>query len=59
LLAPQRRCAVPGGLAHPSRPQACVERITAKGAGECEPYYFDFLKCVDKCVAPKAFADLR
>ena len=24
--------------------QDCVERITAKGGGDCEPYYFDLLK---------------
>ena len=29
---------------------ACVDRITAKGSGDCEPYYFDYLKCIDKCV---------
>ena len=31
--------------------QECVERIRAKGEGECEPYYFDWLKCIDKCVS--------
>ena len=38
----------------PSGPQACVARIEAKGHGECEPYYFDFLKCVDKHVCAAA-----
>jgi hypothetical protein len=32
--------------------KACVGRITAKGHGDCEPYYFDLLKCIDKCVRP-------
>eukprot|EP00620_Florenciella_sp_RCC1587_P020959 CAMPEP_0182556566 /NCGR_PEP_ID=MMETSP1324-20130603/789_1 /TAXON_ID=236786 /ORGANISM="Florenciella sp., Strain RCC1587" /LENGTH=69 /DNA_ID=CAMNT_0024768475 /DNA_START=48 /DNA_END=257 /DNA_ORIENTATION=+ len=31
----------------------CVERINAKGGGDCEPYYFDLLKCVDKCAIPQ------
>lgn len=39
--------------------QACSERIEAKGAGECEQWYFDFLKCVDKCAAPKIFSRLK
>ena len=39
-------------LEHATLPhQKCIERITAKGSGECEPYYFDLLKCVDKCVS--------
>lgn len=31
--------------------EACKERIEKKGAGDCEPYYFDWLKCIDKCVS--------
>lgn len=30
---------------------ACKQRIEAKGAGDCEPYYFDWLKCIDKCAS--------
>jgi ubiquinol-cytochrome c reductase subunit 6 len=38
---------------------ACVERITAKGSGECEPYYFDLIKCIDKCAAPKYWQNIK
>ncbi|CAN0372513.1 unnamed protein product, partial [Phaeothamnion confervicola] len=31
--------------------EACKERIAAKGYGDCEPQYFDFIKCSDKCVS--------
>ena len=31
--------------------QACVERVTSKGFGTCEPWFFDYVKCVDKCVS--------
>lgn len=39
--------------------EACIERIKAKGHGECEPYYFDYLKCVDKNSIPKIFKYLK
>ncbi|CAN0284721.1 unnamed protein product, partial [Discosporangium mesarthrocarpum] len=32
-------------------PQACAGRVNAKGFGTCEPWFFDYLKCVDKCVS--------
>ena len=28
----------------------CKERIAAKGAGSCEPWAFEYWKCMDKCV---------
>jgi len=34
---------------------ACVKRIEEKGSGDCEAWYFDSLKCIDKCVVPKQF----
>lgn len=30
--------------------RACLERVAAKGVGECDGQYFDFLHCIDKCV---------
>ncbi len=29
----------------------CTKRIKAKKEGECEPQYFDWLKCLDVCVS--------
>ena len=34
---------------------ACKKRIEEKGHGDCEAWYFDQLKCIDKCVVPQAF----
>lgn len=34
---------------------ACVERITKSGEGDCEAWFFDLTKCIDKCAAPKIF----
>lgn len=31
--------------------KACAARIEKKGEGECEPWYFDYLHCIDKCVS--------
>ncbi|CAM9605635.1 unnamed protein product [Pylaiella littoralis] len=33
--------------------KACIERVTSKGFGTCEPWFFDIVTCVDKCAAPK------
>ena len=33
----------------------CVERIRSKGEGDCEAWFFDIMKCADKCIAPKIF----
>ena len=30
--------------------EKCVDRIKVKGSGACEPWSFDYIKCVDKCV---------
>ena len=30
----------------------CKDRIKAKGEGSCEPWAFDYWKCIDKCVSP-------
>lgn len=32
------------------RYQGCVDRITARGDGTCEPQYMEWLKCIDKHV---------
>lgn len=39
--------------------QACVKRIEAKGEGDCEPWYFDYWKCIDKCRVPQLFKKLK
>ena len=31
--------------------EKCQARIAAKGAGTCEPWAFDYWKCIDKCVS--------
>lgn len=33
----------------------CTKRIEKKGEGDCEAWFFDFIHCRDKCVAPKIF----
>ena len=38
---------------------ACINRITKLGEGDCEAWYFDLLHCVDHCVAPQAFKKLK
>ena len=30
-----------------------------KTAGDCEPYYFDWLKCIDKCAMPHIMQKLK
>ncbi len=34
--------------------EKCKERIKAKGTGSCEPWFFDYQKCIDKCVSSRA-----
>jgi ubiquinol-cytochrome c reductase subunit 6 len=34
---------------------ACVKRITESKQGDCEAWFIDFVRCVDKCLAPKVF----
>ena len=31
--------------------EKCTERIAKKGEGSCEPWAFDYWKCIDKCVS--------
>eukprot|EP00584_Thalassiosira_punctigera_P019173 CAMPEP_0172573072 /NCGR_PEP_ID=MMETSP1067-20121228/136004_1 /TAXON_ID=265564 ORGANISM="Thalassiosira punctigera, Strain Tpunct2005C2" /NCGR_SAMPLE_ID=MMETSP1067 /ASSEMBLY_ACC=CAM_ASM_000444 /LENGTH=126 /DNA_ID=CAMNT_0013365669 /DNA_START=443 /DNA_END=823 /DNA_ORIENTATION=- len=38
---------------------ACKQRIAKLGEGDCEAWFFDFLHCVDHCVAPQAFKKLK
>ncbi|KAK3030343.1 hypothetical protein RJ639_038299, partial [Escallonia herrerae] len=40
---------------------ACVKRVEGDETGHkhCTGQYFDYWCCVDKCVAPKLFADLK
>ena len=33
--------------------QECLVRNAEKKGFDCEPYYFDLLKCVDKCAIPQ------
>jgi len=42
-----------------SKYQDCVKRVTAKGSGTCEPWAFDYWACIDKCTAPRLFAELK
>ena len=39
--------------------QACSQRIKVRGVGDCEPVYFDFLHCVDKCAAPQIMKHIK
>ncbi|KAK8483232.1 hypothetical protein V6N11_001678 [Hibiscus sabdariffa] len=41
--------------------EECVKRISGDDTGtkHCTGQYFDYLTCVDKCVAPKLFAKLK
>eukprot|EP00579_Thalassiosira_antarctica_P020547 CAMPEP_0201970446 /NCGR_PEP_ID=MMETSP0904-20121228/30987_1 /ASSEMBLY_ACC=CAM_ASM_000553 /TAXON_ID=420261 /ORGANISM="Thalassiosira antarctica, Strain CCMP982" /LENGTH=68 /DNA_ID=CAMNT_0048519381 /DNA_START=30 /DNA_END=236 /DNA_ORIENTATION=+ len=38
---------------------ACKLRIAKLGDGDCEGWYFDLLHCVDHCVAPQVFKNLK
>ncbi|KAM1659434.1 hypothetical protein FF1_002547 [Malus domestica] len=41
--------------------QACVKRVEGDNGGDkhCTGQYFDYISCVDKCVAPKLFQKLK
>eukprot|EP00514_Thraustochytrium_sp_LLF1b_P004313 CAMPEP_0184508498 /NCGR_PEP_ID=MMETSP0198_2-20121128/793_1 /TAXON_ID=1112570 /ORGANISM="Thraustochytrium sp., Strain LLF1b" /LENGTH=65 /DNA_ID=CAMNT_0026898287 /DNA_START=170 /DNA_END=367 /DNA_ORIENTATION=- len=39
--------------------EACVERVQQKGEGHCTGQSFDYLHCLDKCVAPKIFKAIK
>ena len=30
---------------------ACADRVAKAGTGTCEPWFYDYVKCVDKCVS--------
>jgi len=38
---------------------ACADRIEQKGSGDCEAWYFDWLKCIDKCAMPHIMQKLK
>lgn len=39
--------------------EACKERIAKHKDGDCESWYFDYLKCIDKCRVPQIFKTLK
>lgn len=39
--------------------ESCVDRIKKKGHGECEPWFFDYMKCIDKCRVPELFRTVK
>ncbi|XP_048226682.1 cytochrome b-c1 complex subunit 6-1, mitochondrial isoform X1 [Ricinus communis] len=41
--------------------EACIKRIEGEDPGQkhCTGQYFDYLSCVDRCVAPKLFSKLK
>ena len=39
--------------------KACKVRILKKPGDDCEQWYFDYLKCIDKCRVPKIFKQLK
>ena len=43
------------------KPPSYATAATAqkKRAGDCEPYYFDWLKCIDKCAMPHIMQKLK
>ena len=48
--------------AHPRREthaHAIAATAQKNTAGDCEPYYFDWLKCIDKCAMPHIMQKLK
>ena len=41
------------------RTHAIAATTHKKRAGDCEPYYFDWLKCIDKCAMPHIMQKLK
>jgi len=39
--------------------EACKERIKTKPGYDCEQWYFDYMKCIDKCRVPQIFKHLK
>eukprot|EP01031_Cornospumella_fuschlensis_P033080 gene33080-40015_t len=33
--------------------QACIPRIEKAKEGDCEAWYFDYIKCLDQCRVPQ------
>lgn len=44
-------------ISRTTRHRATARR--ASNAGDCEPYYFDWLKCIDKCAMPHIMQKLK
>ena len=42
-----------------TRDHAIAATTRKKRAGDCEPYYFDWLKCIDKCAMPHIMQKLK
>ena len=43
----------------PRHAHAIAATTQKKRAGDCEPYYFDWLKCIDKCAMPHIMQKLK
>jgi len=39
--------------------EACKARIEKTKEGDCEPWYFDYWKCIDKCRVPQIMKNLK
>ena len=39
--------------------EACAVRIKSKPGHDCEPWHFDYMKCIDKCRVPQIFKVLK
>ena len=39
--------------------QSCIARIEKSKEGDCEAWYFDYMKCIDKCRVPQIFKTLK
>ena len=46
-------------LTHKPPSYATAATIQTNPAGDCEPYYFDWLKCIDKCAMPHIMQKLK
>ena len=51
-------CASPHNRS-PRHAHAIAATTQKKRAGDCEPYYFDWLKCIDKCAMPHIMQKLK
>ena len=39
--------------------EACKVRIKSKPGEDCEQWFFDYMKCVDKCRVPQIMKHLK